>query len=347
MRLRFWLLMVAGGLLLAKPKTLDFYFVDVEGGQATLIVTPNKESILVDTGWPGFNGRDAARIAAAAKAAGVKRIDYLITTHYHTDHVGGVKQLIERLPVRTFVDHGPNTETSKSAQELWAQYEEAARTGKRMIVKPGDKIPLKGVDVTVVAARGEHIGHPLPGAGAPNHLCGAAYPEDKSENARSVGFLLTYGNFRFIDLGDLTNQKESELVCPNNKLGTVDLYLTTHHGLNTSNAKEIVHALRPRVAVMNNGAKKGGTPQAYQIVRSAPGLEDLWQLHFALAGGKENNTAESMIANLEENCEGKSIKVSASKDGSMTVVNLRNNFSKTYAARAAASGAGARSARLH
>jgi competence protein ComEC len=328
------------GLLLAATlanaaKTLDMYFVDVEGGQATLIVTPSKESILVDTGFPGFNGRDASRIQAAAKAAGVKKIDYLIMTHYHGDHAGGVTQLLERIPVKTFVDHGPNRETGKRAEELSAAWDKAVATGKHLVVKPGDKIPLKGVDVQVVAADGQGISSPLNGGGAANSFCeaGKTYPEDKTENARSLGFLLTFGKFRMLDLGDLTHQKEAELVCPENRLGKVDLYLTTHHGLNTSNVQPLVHAIAPRVAVMNNGARKGGHPDAWQTVRSSPGLEDLWQVHFSVAGGKENNSPDSFIANLSEACEGKHLKVSALPDGSFTVTNSRNKYEKNYAAK--------------
>jgi beta-lactamase superfamily II metal-dependent hydrolase len=315
-------------------KTLDLYFIDVEGGQATLIVSPSKQSMLVDTGWPGFSGRDAERIRAAAKAAGVKQIDFLVITHYHGDHVGGVQQLLEKMPVKTFVDHGPNTETSRAAGELYAAYEKAAATGKRVTAKPGDRIPLKGVGVEVVTAAGERVPGHLPGAGQPNPVCeGKSYPEDLGENARSVGLLLTFGKFRTINLGDLTSRKELDLVCPENRVGTVDLYLTTHHGLNTSNAEPIVHALRPRVAIMNNGATKGGSPDSWQIIRKSPGLEDLWQLHFAVKGGKENNSPDSFIANLDPACEGKYIKVSAAEDGSFTVTNNRNNYRKTYPAR--------------
>jgi beta-lactamase superfamily II metal-dependent hydrolase len=318
--------------VLPAAKTLDMYFVDVEGGQATLIVTPSKQSLLVDTGWPGFNKRDATRIAAAAKSAGIKHIDYLVTTHYHTDHVGGVSQLVAVLPVKNFIDHGPNRETSKGAKELSEAYDEAVKTGNHMVMKPGDKIPLKGLDITVVAADGERITSPLAGAGSPNSYCEGTptFPEDKSENARSLGFVLNYGKFRFVDLGDLTSAKEVDLVCPKNLLGTVDVYLTTHHGLDASNPKAIVHALHPRVAIMNNGAKKGGVPAAWQIVKSSPGLEDLWQVHFAIAGGKETNVPEPMIANIEENDEGKSLKVSALDDGSFTVTNPRNKYSKSY-----------------
>jgi competence protein ComEC len=332
--MRLLLGMVLAASLVHAAKTLDVYFVDVEGGQATLIVTPSKESLLVDTGWPGFNGRDAGRIKAAAKAAGVKQIDYLVLTHYHTDHAGGISQLLDVLPVKNFVDHGPNRETGKGAGELTASWDKAVATGKHLVVKPGDKLPLKGVDVQVVAADGNVISSPVTGAGAANSFCAAnTFPEDKTENARSTGIVITYGKFRMIDLGDLTSQKELEMVCPSNRLGKVDLYLTTHHGTNTSNAKAIVHALSPRVAIMNNGAKKGGSPESWQIVRSSPGLEDLWQLHFAVAGGKDNNSADSFIANIDEACEGKFLKASAMADGSFTVVNSRNKYQKSYAAK--------------
>lgn len=315
-------------------RTLDVYFVDVEGGQATLIVTPSKESILVDTGWPGFNGRDAERIKAAAKSAGVKQIDYLVMTHYHMDHVGGISQLVERMPVKTFVDHGPNRETGKQPGELTEAWQKAVATGKHLVVRPGDKIPLKGVDVQVITADGNVISSPVNGGGAANSLCGSqSFPEDKTENARSTGILVTYGKFRMLNLGDLTSQKEIDLVCPDNRIGKVDLYLTTHHGTNTSGAQAIVHAVAPRVAIMNNGAKKGGAPDAWRTVRSSPGLEDLWQLHFAVAGGKEHNAADSFIANIDEACEGKHLKASAMADGSFTVTNARNKYQKTYAAK--------------
>ncbi len=323
---------LAMGTCAQAAKTLDFYFIDVEGGQATLIVTPSKQAMLVDAGWPGFNGRDALRIAAAAKAAGVKQLDYLVTTHYHTDHSGGVPQLVEKLPVKTFLDHGVTVETTKGAKELYEAYEKAT-TGKRKTVKAGDNIAMKGLDITVLTANGEHIAVAMKGAGGANPLCGKTFPEDPTENARSVGFVMQFGKFRFTDLGDLTSQKEVDLVCPENRVGTVDVYLTNHHGLATSNAQAMVHALRPRVTVMNNGAKKGGSPEAWQTVHTSPGLEDIWQVHFSIAGGKENNAGEPMIANLVENCEGQFLKLSANTDGSFTLYNSRNKYTKTYAAK--------------
>ena len=329
----FLLLCFASLLPAAKP--LEIYFIDVEGGQSTLLVAPSGESMLVDTGWSAHNGRDAARIAAAAKAAGVKRIDYLVITHYHEDHVGGVAQLMDKLPVRNFVDHGPSVESGRRPDELMRAYLSFAKKGNRITVKPGDSIPIKGLDVKVLASAGAVISQPVEGAGAANPLCANFKPreEDKSENARSLGTLITLGKFRMIDLGDLTWNREHDLACPDNKVGTVDLYLVTHHGMDISGPPCLVHALQPRVAIMNNGARKGGTPAAFQTIRSSPGLEDIWQLHYAVAGGKENNPPDMFIANTDENCEGKWIRVTAHPDGSFTVVNTRNKSTKTYAAR--------------
>ncbi|MGA2185025.1 MAG: MBL fold metallo-hydrolase [Bryobacteraceae bacterium] len=312
-------------------KTLDIFFVDVEGGQATLIVTPAGQSLLVDTGWRGHNGRDADRIVQAAKKAHIRKIDYVLITHYHRDHVGGAPQLADRLPVGTWLDHGPNREDSKVTREDFSDYERLSKA-QHLVVKPGDRIPLKGVDVTIVSADGVVIGAPLPGGGQDNPLCASAAKRevDNTENARSVGFLLRYGSFRFADLADLTWNKELELACPANKLGTVDVYLMTHHGWKESGAGAIVDALHPRVAIMDNGARKGGSPETWQTVRSVPGLEDIWQLHYAVEGGADHNAPDSFIANVDENCQGKALWLAASEDGSFSVTNARNNYSKTY-----------------
>lgn len=321
--------------LSAARNTLDVYFIDVEGGQATLLVTPAGESLLVDSGWPGFEGRDPMRIQDAMKKAGIQHIDYFWMTHYHTDHVGGLEDLAQKVTIKTFVDHGDNVETNPGGQKWSAAYERVRAKGKRLTLKAGDKLPLKGVDVVTVASNGSVITKAINGGGAANPLCAASQQRavDPTENARSLGFLLTFGKFRFLDLGDLTWNKELEMVCPNNLLGKVDVYLTTHHGMDASGPAQIVHALAPRVTIMNNGAKKGGAVPAVQVVRSSPGLEDLWQVHFAVAGGADNNTAADQIANLEEKCQGNGLMFSARKDGSFDVVNLRNQHKKSYPAR--------------
>ncbi len=317
---------------LARP--LEIFFVDVEGGQATLIVSPSGQSLLIDTGWRGFEGRDADRIVQAAKAAHVKQIDYLLITHYHRDHVGGVPQLADQMKILNFLDHGPNTEDSKVVKEDYSDYVKVIQRGEHMVLKAGDTVPIKGLSVKVLTANGEHIEKPLEDAGQPNSYC-AATPKretDPTENARSVGVLVTFENFRFLDLGDLTWNKELELMCPNNPIGTVDVLLVSHHGLNQSNSPALVDAVHPRVAIMNNGARKGGSPDAWQIVKDSPGLEDLWQLHYAIDGAKEHNAPDSFIANVDEQGTGQYIKLTAEGNGSFTIWNQRNKFTKDYKA---------------
>jgi competence protein ComEC len=320
------------------PKPLQIYFIDVEGGQSTLIVDPQGESLLIDAGWDDFNGRDADRIMAAAKSAGIDHIDDAIITHYHSDHAGGVPQLASKIKIGTFLDHGANTETSAATLASYAGYAKIAAQAKRASVKPGDEIPFKGMRVQVLASAGEKITAPLPDAGQPNPLC-ASEPKvsaDTSENSQSVGVLITFGKFRFLDLGDLTNLKEMGLVCPNNLIGTVDLYLITHHGTehpgsgDGSNPRALVWALHPLVAVMNNGAIKGGHPIAWEMVHDSPGLVDLWQLHYSIEGGDAHNSPEQFIANAGGDDAGNSIKVSAETNATFTVTNTRNGYSKTY-----------------
>ncbi len=326
---------------ICSAQALKLYFIDVEGGQATLVVTPSGQSLLVDTGWPTDNLRDAERIAAAVKKAGVGTVDYLVITHYHADHVGGMEQLVSRVKVRNVITHGPTTETGKGADTMMATFRSAmVATGvNETIVKPGDTIPLKGVDVKVLASNRQLIEAPK-GATA-NAACEGVVPRraDTSDNSASVGMLFTFGSFRFLDLGDLTQDLEFQMACPVNRIGEVDLFLTTHHGSAQSNAQVLVHALKSRVAIMNNGAHKGGDLPVLQTVKSAPGLEDLWMLHHAVKAGAEGNVADPMIANLGDVSDpavkdtGFGINVTVQPNGSFTVVNERNNVSKTYPAR--------------
>jgi competence protein ComEC len=308
--------------------SLQIYFIDVEGGQSTLVVSPTGQSLLIDTGWSGNDGRDADRIMAAAHQAGVTQIDYVLITHYHRDHVGGVPQLVDGIKVGTFLDHGPNLEDSDVTRTDYAAYVKAIAGHPRVVMKPGWGVPVKGIEVHVLTAAGDHMAEPLPGAGEANPYCASEPkpPIDNSENARSVGVLISYGKFRFLDLGDLTKKKELELACPNNMIGTVDLFLVTHHGLDESNAKAMDWALHPGVAIIDNGPRKGNSPDAWQIVHDSPALEDLWQLHYA-----EQNVSDDHIANVKENCEGKYLKIVAQADGSFTVTNSRTGLEKTYA----------------
>ena len=329
--------------LLARPaaqtaRPLDIYFIDVEGGQATMLVSPSGESMLIDTGYPGYGDRDVNRVVNAIKQAGLSRLDYLLVTHYHNDHVGNAAAIAAKIPVGTFVDHGPTVETAADARTLYETYVKARSAARHLLVKPGDKVPIRDLDVTIVTAGGERITQPLAGYGGTNRACTAFTPKevDTSENARSVGSLIAFGRFRMVDLGDLTWNKEHELACPNNLHGTVDVYLTTHHGLNQSGPAVLVHALRPRVAIMNNGPTKGGEADAMQIVRRSPGLEDFWQLHYAVNAG-DANMPPAMIANLDESTAHQ-IKLSAQRDGSFTVTNGRTGETRAYKARASAAG---------
>ena len=314
------------------PKPLQIYFIDVEGGQATLLVTPLGQSLLIDTGWPGYEGRDADRILAAAHQAGITQLDYVLITHYHRDHVGGLPQLVDGIKVGTFIDHGPNQEDSEVTRTDYAAYEKAIAGHAHVVVKPGWVLPMKGIEVRVLSAAGDHITKPLPTAGQANSYCSKepAAAEDNTENARSLGVLVKYGEFRFLDLGDLTKKKELELACPNNLLGTVGLFLVTHHGADLSNPKALVWALHPRVAVFDNGPRKGASSAAWQIVHDSPGLEDLWQLHYAAANDHDHNISDERIANVKENCEGKYLKATAETDGSFTITNGRTGVEKSY-----------------
>jgi beta-lactamase superfamily II metal-dependent hydrolase len=343
--------------------TLDIYLVDVEGGNATLLVAPSGDSLLIDSGNGGAGAmRDAERILAAAKDARLTQIDHLITTHYHGDHYGAMSEVASRIPIKDFIDHGPNVQPSPAADEfLQKVYPQLYAKSTHTIAKAGDTIALKGLDARVVASAGQMIGKPLPGAGGKNPYCATYKPKDPDpgENAQSVGTHITFGRFKTVHLGDLTWNKESDLMCPVNRLGIVDLFIVSHHGQAISNSEVLMHALAPRVAIMNNGTRKGGQPEAMKVMFSSPGLEDLWQIHFSLLSGQEYTVPGMFIANGVDdqpaalpiaatpaptpgpgatpppahNGPAYWIKVSAREDGSFTVTNTRNGFSKTYSAR--------------
>jgi beta-lactamase superfamily II metal-dependent hydrolase len=322
----------------AKSAQLQAYFIDVEGGQATLFIDPAGKSLLIDTGWDDNDGRDADRIVAAAKSAGLTRIDYALITHFHQDHVGGVPQLLQRIPVGVFFDHGENRELTAQVNKDYDNYKAALATAhvKRVSAKPGDVLPVEGLNIQVISADGDLIAKPLPGAGQPNQYCAATQtrPADQTENARSLGTLITFGKLRILDLGDLTWDKEMQLMCPNNKLGHVDILIVSHHGWNQSSSPALVDAIGARVAIMDNGAKKGGSTPILDTIRKAPGLEALWQLHFSEEGGPEHNTASEYIANLSgPEDAGNYLKLSVNADGGFAVWNSRTRQSKSYAAK--------------
>jgi len=313
---------------------LTIYTIDVEGGQSTLLVSPSKASLLVDTGWPDNNGRDADRIVAAMHDAGITKLDRVLITHFHVDHVGGVPNLVERVKVGEFLDHGVNREDSDITRHDYAAYIKAIGNTPRRIVHPGDTINIPGLTTIVIAADGEHI-KAVPGVKPePNPYC-ASEPHwdlDTTENPRSAGILVRFGKFRFLDLGDLTKAKEIPLVCPDNLIGHVDLYLVNHHGFNLSNSKAFVDAIHPRVAIMDNGAHKAGSPEAWQTVHESPGLEDLYMLHTAEDSDAAHNSAAPLIANLRGGSDGAYFKVVARADGSFSVMNSRTGQTKEYGA---------------
>jgi competence protein ComEC len=267
---------------------LRVYFVDVEGGQATLFVMPGGQSMLIDTGNPGLGGRDADRIVAAAKLAGLSKIDFVLLTHYHSDHTGGVPQLVERFPVGTFIDHGPNRETvNPTTLSAWQDYQKVLATGKyhHIVAHPGDVLPVPGIRVQAVSGDGDVIGQPLPRAGAANPYCaesGAPAP-DVTENGRSLGVMITFGKTKILVLGDLTRDRERTLICPLNRLGHVDVLVVSHHGTIPSSSPPLVDALGERVAIMDNSAVKGDALEVFEAIMKAPRLETLW-LATALSG---------------------------------------------------------------
>jgi beta-lactamase superfamily II metal-dependent hydrolase len=325
------------GMSRSSHGALQVYFIDVEGGQSTLFVGPDGESLLVDAGWPGFNNRDADRIAAAAKAAGVTKIDNLVITHYHTDHVGGVPQLVAKIPVGRFIDHGVNREDEKATVAGWNAYQKvlADSHAEHLVVKPGDILPLKSFRAEVVSADGQLIPKPLPGAGEKNEACDASPMKalENTENDRSVGLMITFGKLRIMDLGDLTWGEERPLMCPVDRLGKVDILIVSHHGILNSSSPALVKAVAPRVAIMDNGAHKGASPTTFETIEGSSRLKDLWQLHTAEGSDTKHNTAESRIANLPGPDAGNYLKLTAREDGTISVTNSRTSETVEYSAK--------------
>jgi hypothetical protein len=402
---------MACGVLLAaqmKPaRPLEIYVIDVEGGKSDLWLTPAGQSILIDTGSPG--DRDLGRIMDTIRAAGVTRLDYLITTHYHVDHAGNLAELVKQIPVERFVDHGVTVEgpvvpgQREQIPGFWELYPSIYAKGTRISVKPGDRLPITGLDWRIVTSGGKVIKTPLPGAGKSNPLCAGTERRTVTldpDDGASIGSVISYGKFRTLDFGDMTWDIEHDLMCPNNPIGTVDLYFVSDHGLPDNSSKEFVHAIQPRTAIVQNSARKGNSLVVLEVLRTSPGFEDLWQLHWGTAAGVEWNSPGVFIANGTDPTDvataltappgragassggagtppnpaavpaspapavappptaapaagvqtatgsgrgrgpaqpphspAYAIKVTVQADGTYTVTNMRNNFSKTYAPR--------------
>jgi len=324
----------------AAPRTtLEIYYLDTEGGQATLLVTPAGGSLLIDAGYAA-QGRDADRIVAAMKEQGVTMLDHVIVTHYHGDHVGGVAELAEKVPIRHFYDHGPYTvELQPNRRTGFVSYKAVRDLAHVTVPRVGDTVPLPGLDVQFVSAAGTLLKTALngaPGAGASNSYCRDAKlkaPDPTPENQEVLGMVIRFGEFRLLNLADLTWNQEHQIVCPNNLLGTFDVFHTTRHGDTNSGAPQLIYAIKPRVAIMNNGERKGGAPEYWKTVRATPGLEDFWQLHRSEAGGAENNSPDSFLANVNEKDHGHFLHMTVRTDGSFTIRNSRTGFKKEYAAR--------------
>jgi competence protein ComEC len=326
----------------AAEPTLDIYWIDVEGGGGTLIITPARESILIDTGWPW--GPSAARIRDAATNAGVSRIDYLILTHFHLDHFGGAAGLATLMPIGTVLDNGipehdPDGQNDQRFLDSVKAYREF-KAERRRLIQPGETLPLKQASAAIplslrfMGARKQFI-HP-PGLGGPNSLCADATRKetDTTDNANSVVSLLQFGSFKFYDGGDLTWNMEGEMVCPVNSIGHVDVFQVDHHGVDISNNPLLIRSLAPTVTVMNNGPRKGGAKATLATLRSVSSIQTMYQVHRDLRGGEEFNTEDQYIANLEEKCEGNCIKCSVDPSGKSYTISIpAKGFAKTYQTR--------------
>jgi beta-lactamase superfamily II metal-dependent hydrolase len=360
----------------AKPGELTIYSIDADGGHSTLYVSPTGESLLYDTD----SGRINDRILAALDEAGIKELDYVVLSHYDGDHVNGLPALAEKITIHNFVDHGPRVSSGGQNPNANGQpdfqkiYPSIYAKGKHIVVKPGDKLPLKGMEVLVLTSNGEAIQKPLAGAGKPNPECASFVesPDEPDENWYTAGLLFTVGKFRTVNFSDLLWNMEKKFMCPDNLVGTVDVYFTSHHGLDRSGSPALVHALHPRVAVATNSFSKGGQPKTFATLETSPGLEDVWSNHWAAEGGIEYNPPARFIANIEspeltaqtilhppgrqfwgghppgvpapniQSIPGRliapthsvayMIKITAKPTGEFTVTNTRNGFSKTYPA---------------
>jgi len=311
--------------------SLVIYFIDVEGGQSTLIVTPDRQAMLVDAGFPGNDDRDPKRIMTAIHDAGISRLDYLVLTHFHQDHIGGVPAIAAQIPIGAIVDHDVLFDSDRFTLAAFHAYEPVRSESRLIHPKAGDRLPLKGVELVVASASGQTLSRKLRGGGELNPSCTTfeKQAEDPGENAQSIGISLRYGSFRFLDLGDLNWNKLAQLVCPANLIGRVDVYLVSHHGNLDSNLPQLLAAVQPRVAVINNSPNKGGAPETLAALHRLQGLEGVWQLHRSVRQGSEN-FADEYVANLDGPDQAYWLKLTARRDGRFSIVNARTGFSGAY-----------------
>jgi competence protein ComEC len=323
------------------PRGLDIYFIDVMGGAATLIVTPERESILIDSGWPGFEDRDPLRIVHVLKdVAGCDHLDHLVTTHWHRDHFGGVEGLSRLVRIDHFWDRGlPDlTRTDADISEFpdgpraedpqGVAYRKISE-GKRKALKAGDSLPLKGnVKALVLTSGGRVIDAKgrYPGAKSldTNPVCDQSPPDlepDRSDNARSLSLLFSLGRFGFLDCGDLTWNVEKALVCPADLVGQVDLFQVTHHGMDISNHPAVLKTVAPTVSVMDNGPTKGGSATTAMLLSKLPTLKAAYQLHRMMKTTDAENTTPELIANKDPS-GGQFIQANIAADGSKFSVRI-------------------------
>ncbi len=311
-----------------KDKTLDIYFIDVEGGAATLFVTPIGESLLIDSGYPDYNDRDRNRILDVARSvAGLKQIDHAAVTHWHLDHYGNHASLSTQIKIANFWDRGipESLKEDKSFLERIANYRSASQNKSKKMV-PGDLLPLKSgrtpLEMKVITASREVIKN----SGKPNPYSKLhdPKPEDTSDNAASMSFLMKFGEFKFLCCGDLTWNMEAKLVTPNNPVGQVDLFMVTHHGLPVSNNPALVLAIDPKVAVMCNGPTKGGSAEVISTLKKVKSLEHWYQLHRNIKLKPDEQTPAEFILNQETtvDCPGGYVKASVAPDGKSYTIQL-------------------------
>jgi len=351
-------LAMAGTAAAAAEAPLRIISIDVEGGSATLYVTPQGHSMLIDTGWPGTmgSGQDpngkaptpltsAQRIVAAAKAAGLTKLDYVVVTHYHVDHAGGINDLVKLFPVGMFIDHGPNRETpipGRPARELayrpelfYPKYLAAVAGKPRRIMHAGETLKIDGLVITAIDSDGERIPKPLPAGRKQNPYC-AKQTENTAynggeENRRSLGFLMTWGKARILSLADTTWNMENTLVCPVDRIGPVDLMFVDNHGSTESNSPTLIDTVEPIVMIIPNGPRKGGDPETFDTVMASPRIKGIWQVHYALHSSAQENAPEDQIANLAGVPDAiNPLKIDVDKDGTIIVTNPRNGVSKKY-----------------